>query len=128
LLFKGTARIGTADYAREREALTEVEKAYQEVQEERRKGIGADEVRLDELQRRFDGTLEEASPYSRSEEFAQVIERNGGVGLNASTSAEATLHFCSLPSNRTELWFYLESERFLQPVYRELLRGTCGGA
>ena len=32
---------------------------------------------------------------------------------------DATHYFYSLPSNRLELWAYLESERFLHPVFRE---------
>eukprot|EP00967_Tisochrysis_lutea_P134204 scaffold236671_cov17-Tisochrysis_lutea.AAC.1 len=36
----------------------------------------------------------------------------GAVGLNASTSQDQTRYFCSLPSNKLELWFALESERF----------------
>jgi predicted Zn-dependent peptidase len=41
------------------------------------------------------------------------------VGLNAATSADATFYFYSLPSNKLELWMSLESERFLEPVFRE---------
>jgi predicted Zn-dependent peptidase len=39
--------------------------------------------------------------------------------LNATTSSDATRYFYSLPSNKLELWMSLESERFLDPVFRE---------
>ena len=55
-------------------------------------------------------------------EFATLIERNGGVGLNASTGLDSTQYFYSLPVNRLELWAFLESERFLHPVMREFYK------
>jgi predicted Zn-dependent peptidase len=55
-------------------------------------------------------------------EFPEIIERSGGRGLNASTSYDKTDYFFSLPSNSAELWFYLESERFLDPVFREFYK------
>jgi predicted Zn-dependent peptidase len=51
-----------------------------------------------------------------------VIEQNGGVGLNAGTSLGSTEYFYSLPSNRIELWFLMESQRFLHPVFREFYK------
>jgi hypothetical protein len=44
------------------------------------------------------------------------------VGLNAFTNADETGYFFSFPSNRLELWAYLESERFLRPVMREFYK------
>jgi predicted Zn-dependent peptidase len=55
-------------------------------------------------------------------EFGEAIERAGGRGLNASTSPDLTQYFFSLPSNAAELWFYLESERFYEPVFREFYK------
>ena len=34
------------------------------------------------------------------------------MGLNATTSHDATKYFMSLPANMLELWFALEAERF----------------
>ncbi len=44
------------------------------------------------------------------------------MGLNAGTSAEATTYYYSLPTNKFELFAYLESERFLHPVFREFYK------
>ena len=35
---------------------------------------------------------------------------------------DSTEYFYSLPSNRMELWFLLESQRFIQPVFREFYK------
>ena len=53
-------------------------------------------------------------------EFGALLQRAGGVGLNAVTSHDATKYFVSLPANKLELWFALEAERFRAPVFREL--------
>ncbi len=42
------------------------------------------------------------------------------MGLNASTSHDCTRYFLSLPSNKLELWFALEAQRFQSPVFRQL--------
>ena len=42
--------------------------------------------------------------------------------MNAQTSWDSTEYFYSLPSNRLELWFLLESQRFIQPVFREFYK------
>jgi predicted Zn-dependent peptidase len=55
-------------------------------------------------------------------EYPRLIEENGGAGLNAGTNYDSTEYFYSLPSNRTELWFLLESQRFLHPVFREFYK------
>ena len=44
------------------------------------------------------------------------------MGLNASTNSDETVYFFSFPSNRLELWAYLESERLLTPVLREFYK------
>src|SRR5262249_49473713 len=41
---------------------------------------------------------------------------------NAFTNTDETGYFFSFPSNRLELWAYLESERFLRPVMREFYK------
>src|SRR6202023_1374854 len=55
-------------------------------------------------------------------EYDRIVEANGGVGLNAGTAEDSTNYYYSFPSNKMELWFLLESERFLQPVFREFYK------
>ncbi len=122
MAFKGTSKIGTNGYEKERQALDQVEKAYAALEAEKRKGQRADRQRIEQLEQQFQQAVEAASELADSEEYTRLIEENGGNGLNASTSWDATRYFYSLPSNRAELWFYLESERFLQPVYRDFYK------
>lgn len=122
MAFKGTSTIGTKDFEKEKEALAQVDRAYAAWQAERRKGDKADPEHLKQLEAAFREAQEEAEKYIADGEFDQAIEQNGGVGLNATTNSEATQYFFSLPSNKLELWFSLESERFLDPVLRQFYK------
>lgn len=119
LAFKGTRTIGTKNWELERRAIEEVDKAYAALEEERAKGERADKERLKKLEEEFQKAQAKADEQVTTDEFSQIIDRAGGVGLNASTSADATRYFYSLPSNKVELWFSLESARFIDPVIRE---------
>ncbi len=70
----------------------------------------------------FEKTQKLASEYVNQNEFSKIVKQAGGVGLNAATSADYTQYFYSLPANKLELWMSLESERFLEPVFREFYK------
>ncbi len=118
MAFKGTPRLGTKNYPAEKEALTALEEAYQAYQTEKFSGQ-ADPEKVKSLFEVFKQRQQEASQYVIKNEFGDIIEREGGVALNAFTGADVTGYFYSLPANKVELFAYLESERFLHPVFRE---------
>ncbi|MDX1547394.1 MAG: insulinase family protein, partial [Rhodothermales bacterium] len=119
MAFKGTTTIGSKDLEAELAAMDEVERIYLELKAEQRKGARADANRLAALETAFEEAQENARSLVENGEFEKVIERAGGTGLNATTSSDATRYFYSLPANKTELWFSLEADRFLNPVLRE---------
>jgi predicted Zn-dependent peptidase len=119
MAFKGTHVIGTKDIEAERAAIARVDELYHELQKARPEG---DEERVAELEAAFAEAQREAGSYVVANEFGQIIEREGGQGLNAFTSNDATVYFFSLPSNKVELWAYLESERYVHGVLREFYR------
>ena len=122
MAFKGTRTIGTKNYAREKKALEKLDAAYRAREAERAKGERADPARQKQLKEAFRKAQEEAASFVVTDEFMQIVARAGGVGLNASTSSDATRYHFSLPSNKIELWFALESLRFLEPVIREFYK------
>jgi predicted Zn-dependent peptidase len=122
MAFKGTDKIGTTNYPAEKEALGRVEIAYAAYIAERDKRIGRDENKLKELEKVWKDTVAEAQKYVKPNEFGEIVEREGGEGMNANTSDDETNYYYSFPSNRLELWAYLESERFLHPVMREFYK------
>ena len=122
MAFKGTPTIGTKGYKQEREALAGLERTYQELQAEQGKGPRADKDRLAELEKEFQQRVDQAAELANGDEYSRLIEENGGAGLNAGTGLDYTFYLYSLPANRAELWFYLESERFLNPVLRDFYK------
>ena len=122
MAFKGTSRIGTSNFAAESKALDAVEKAYDQLEAERNKGSRADPARIEDLEEQLKDAIETANSFVEPNAYPRIIEENGGVGLNAGTGVDSTTYYYSLPANRMELWFLLESERFLRPVYREFYK------
>ena len=122
MAFKGTDTIGTSDPAGEKKALAEIERIYDQVDAERNKLARADAEKIKTLQAQLDAAIEKADGYVIPNLYPQIIEENGGVGMNANTGEDSTNYFYNFPANRVELWFYLESARFLHPVFREFYK------
>ena len=119
MAFKGTDKIGTRNYAAEKIALEKVEVAYAAYIRERDKDVDRDEAKVKQLEKAWQDAVKDADQYVISNQFTEIVERNGGEDINASTAEDETNYFYSLPENRLELWAYLESERFLHPVMRQ---------
>ena len=122
MAFKGTDTIGTKNWPEEKKALAAIEDAYDRVDQERRKGPRADPKKIAALESEAKAAIEKADSYVVPNLYPTIIEENGGVGLNAGTSYDSTEYFYNLPANRVELWFNLESGRFLHPVFREFYK------
>ncbi len=121
MAFKGTSVIGTSNYKAEAKALQNVESAWLAYDEYRRRH-DADAARTAELEKAWKDAQEAAEAFIKKNEFDDIIDRQGGVGLNAGTNSDSTIYFYSLPSNKLELWAYLESARFTDPVYRQFYK------
>ena len=122
LAFKGTETIGTRGWPEERKALDAIEDAYERVDAEANKGIKADQMRVDMLRTQVRFASDNAQRLSAAPDYRRILEENGAVDLSASVSTVASEYACSLPSNRAELWFLMESQRLLHPAFREFYR------
>ncbi|MFM6026401.1 MAG: M16 family metallopeptidase [Dolichospermum sp.] len=119
LAFKGTKRVGTKDYKAEAPLLEKLEKLDNQI-----KIAKADNKKeeITRLETEFKSVESQALKLVKQNEMGQIVEQAGGVGLNATTSSEATRYFYSFPANKLELWMSLESDRFLDPVFREFYK------
>jgi predicted Zn-dependent peptidase len=125
IAFKGTEQVGTTNYPAEKLALTKVETAYAAYDAETRRqaaGESSNAKLLASLKQAFDDAVAKAQTYVIPNQFSEIAESNGAVGLNASTAEDSTQYFWSMPSNRLQLWAYLESGRIAQPVAREFYK------
>lgn len=112
MLFKGTSKLGTLDYAKEKALQDQIVALYDE------HFNTTDEARRTELSKEINRLSIEASQYAVPGELDGLYSRLGAQGLNAYTSNEETVYLLSLPKNRLEQWAMIESERFREPVFR----------
>jgi predicted Zn-dependent peptidase len=122
MAFKGTTTLGTKDLEAELKAMKVEDSIFYLLRAERKKGRFADSTRLAELTKAFEAAIEEANEYVVPNALDHTLETEGAVGLNAGTGKDQTIYMVSLPSNKVELWMATESERFLNPVLREMYR------
>jgi predicted Zn-dependent peptidase len=123
MMFKGTQTYGTTNYQSEVPLMNKIDRIYAEMEVELRKRESpfenADEAKIERLKQEMADAQAEQRKFIITDEFWQTTQRIGGVGLNASTGADSTQYFVQLPSNQLEVWAYLESDRLVNPVFRE---------
>jgi predicted Zn-dependent peptidase len=122
MAFKGTPDIGTTNYADEKVALAKVEQAYAAYEAERIRRVGKDPEKLAQLQKEWQDAITAADKFVIKNQFGEIVESHGGVGMNAFTNYDETGYLYSMPSNMIELWAAIESDRFANPVMREFYK------
>ena len=122
MAFKGTPDIGTTNYAEENVALAKVEETYAAYEAERIKRVGKDPQKLAQLQKEWQEATKAADKFVVKNQFGEIVESHGGVGMNAFTNYDETAYHYSMPSNMIELWAAIESDRFSHPVMREFYK------
>ncbi|MXV17328.1 M16 family metallopeptidase [Hufsiella ginkgonis] len=112
LLFKGTDKFGTADWAKEKPYLKSIDSLYEiynkETDQQKRKAIYAE----------IDKTSGIAAKYAVANEYDKLMAGMGGQGTNAHTSVEETVYEEYVPSGSLDKFLALQSERFRNPVFR----------
>ena len=140
MMFKGTDVIGTTDPKADRELNAKIETVMGKIRALKLRGLEAlrqgeplselarksvqtiradDEAEWKKLNDEYDAFIKEQRKISVGEHLSRLFQDNGGTGLNASTSYDWTRYFIDMPSNKVELFCWLESDRFLNPVFRE---------
>jgi predicted Zn-dependent peptidase len=112
MMFKGTPKLGTLDYAKEAPHLERIRALY----EARFKTV--DPAARAKIDKEIDAEDVAAAAYEVPNEISKFYREIGGRGLNAFTSEEQTVFHVDIPANRLEAWATLESERFQHPVFR----------
>ena len=95
MAFKGTPDIGTTDYAAEKAALEKVEQTYAAYEAERIKRVGQDPQKLAQLKKAWQDAIKDADKYVIKNQFGEIVESHGGVGVNAFTNYDETAYMYS---------------------------------
>ena len=134
MMFKGSTTIGTTDWEAESEIMDrldairiQMEAEYSAMREAKRRGEITGSIylpenqtpKLAELREQMQALQQEQKDLTVRDEFDKIYTEAGASGINAGTMEDATIYFVTVPSNKLELWFWMESERLLNPVFRE---------
>jgi predicted Zn-dependent peptidase len=122
LAYRGTETIGTTSWAAEKKAMDAGEEAYDRADAEAGKGSKADPGRIDMLRSQARLAAESAQRIGQPGEYTRILLENGASNRFSNTSLDATNYAYSLPSNRIELWFLMESQRLLHPAFRDFYK------
>lgn len=112
IMFKGTDRIGTTDWAQEKIYLDSISMMYDQLR------LTRDEEGRKAVQKEINRLNIEASKYAIANETDAILQQMGCTGLNAGTSYDYTVYYNTLPSNQLENWMDVYAERFRNPVFR----------
>lgn len=112
MMFKGTDRLGSLDWDKEKALLDQIEQHFEEHRGEQ------DPEKKRALYAEIDRLSFEAGKYAAANEYDKLVSAIGAKGTNAYTWVEQTVYVNDIPTNELERWFRLESERFRRPILR----------
>ena len=133
MMFKGTHTIGTQDIDEDLRIIaylddfkSQIGVLEKDLQRQQRLGMIDDwktpENRSAEhaqLIDEFDTAVAEQKTLLVKDEFDRIYTGAGASGMNAGTANDLTIYFINVPANKLELWFWMESDRLANPVFRE---------
>lgn len=112
MLFKGTDKFGSKDWAKEKPLLDQIDALYE------RYNSTTDENKRKEIYKEIDRVSGEAAKYAIANEYDKLMSSMGAEGTNAFTSFEQTVYVENIPSNVMDKFLAVQSERFRNPILR----------
>jgi len=119
LMFKGTRIMGVTDFAKDSEIDRQIDALMDKIYREKYWKSDGDAAKTAEWQKQVDDLIKSEKSYIIKDDLWTQYMKNGGTGLNASTSQETTGYYVTLPSNKVELQMLLESDRLMNAYFRE---------
>ena len=133
MMFKGTHTIGTRNIKEDLQVIAELDEIKAQLAVEEQNMI--DRLRLGEIDdlvnpenrtpnhqqllEEFNRLLASQKELLVKGEFDRIYKSAGASSMNAGTSEDFTIYFINVPANKLELWFWMESDRLSNPVFRE---------
>src|SRR5437868_312604 len=133
MMFKGTHTIGTKNYVEDTKIQDEMDSVRAQIEAEQEALIKKERLgdipdakdpkyrsqKHQDLLKRMDELQKKQKDLMVKDEFDRIYTNAGASGMNATTNYDFTLYFVNVPANKLELWFWMESDRLLNPVFRE---------
>lgn len=112
MVFKGTDKFGTKDFAKENVQIQKIEDLFEVYRKTK------DETKRKQLYHQIDSISGVASKYAIANEYDKMMAAIGAEGTNAFTSFDETVYINDIPNNQISNWLKIEQERFRKPVLR----------
>lgn len=112
MMFKGTSRLGTQNWEKEKVLLDQISDLYEQHKAEQ------DPEKKKEIYTKIDEVSQQASQYAIANEYDKVISSLGASGTNAHTWFDETVYKNNIPNNELEKWLKVEKERFSELTLR----------
>jgi predicted Zn-dependent peptidase len=112
MVFKGTDKFGSKDFAKESAEITKIEDLYEVYRGTK------DEAARKKIYHQIDSISGVAAKYAIANEYDKMLAGIGGQGTNAYTSFDQTVYVNDIPSNQLENWLTIEAERYRRPILR----------
>ncbi|CAI9685064.1 M16 family metallopeptidase [Elizabethkingia anophelis] len=112
MVFKGTSKLGTKDWTKEKALIQQISDLYEAHKAEK------DPAKKREIYKKIDAVSQEASKYAIANEYDKATSSIGATGTNAHTWLDETVYKNNIPNNELEKWFKIEKERFSELVLR----------
>jgi len=120
LMFHGSRRIGTRSPDREGELMARQDEVAGRLFDLRAQPpSAARDAGIAEQQRRLDKLLADQQPLMVRSEMVRLYREAGAIGVKGITDRDHTAYYSLVPANKLALWFWLESDRLMAPVFRE---------
>jgi len=119
MMFKGTKRLGTTDYQKEIPYITAIDSLDSLINAARQNSQESSDSVIQQYRQEIFGLLEKQREFIKKDEIWEVYQQNGGTHLNAWTGDDMTAYIVTLPKNKIELFYWIESDRMRNPVLRE---------
>lgn len=119
MMFKGTRIMGVTDYVRDEEINQKIDTLMDKAYFEEYWKSDGDKEKASQWRKEAGTLLQEEKALIIKDDLWETYMRNGGTGLNASTSQEVTGYYVTLPSNKIELQMLLEADRMQNFYPRE---------
>ncbi|MDR2813799.1 MAG: insulinase family protein [Prevotellaceae bacterium] len=112
MLFKGTEKIGTLDWEKEKPIYVQIVAKYDELAQ------AVDPQQREAISKEINKLTIAAAQHNLSSDFSYLTQGIGGENLNAGTSYDYTVYYNSFPPGGIYKWLELNSERLINPVFR----------
>lgn len=112
LLFKGTDKFGSLDWAKEKPFLDKIDGLYEQYNSTK------DESKRQLIYKEIDAVSGEAAKFAIANEYDKLMSNMGAEGTNAFTSFEQTVYIEDIPNNVVDKFLTVQAERFRNPIFR----------